>query len=71
MNIEVTNINHKNVIECYSLQDNIRVRRSGTAKVVWRDLNTEVTPSKIILGGLSGTRMVKPHSRSEFHPVKQ
>ena len=32
MNIEVTNINRKNVIECNSLQDNIRVRRSGTAK---------------------------------------
>ena len=53
MNIEVTNLNHKNVIECNSLQDNIRVRRSGTAKVVWRELNTEVKPSKIIFGGVS------------------
>ena len=53
MNIEVTNINHKNVIECNSLQDNIRVRRSGTAKVVWRELNKDVKPSKIILEGVS------------------
>ena len=53
MNIEVTNINHKNVIECNSLQDNIRVRRSGTAKVVWRELNKDVNPSKIILEGVS------------------
>ena len=53
MNLEVININHKNVIECNSLQDNIRVRRSGTAKVVWRVLNKEVKPSKIILGGVS------------------
>ena len=53
MNIEVTNINQKNVIECNSLQDNIRVRRSGTAKVVWRELNKDVKPSMIILGGVS------------------
>ncbi|MDY4854077.1 MAG: hypothetical protein SO188_14920 [Prevotella sp.] len=53
MNIEVTNINYKNVIECNSLQDNIRVRRSGTAKVVWRELNKDVKPSMIILGGVS------------------
>ena len=53
MNLEVININHKNVIECNSLQDNIRVRRSGTAKVVWRELNKEVKPSEIILGGVS------------------
>ena len=53
MNIEVTNINYKNVIECNSLQDNIRVRRSGTAKVVWRELNKDVKPSLIILGGVS------------------
>ena len=53
MNIEVTNISHKNVIECNSLQDNIRVRRSGTAKVVWRELNKDVKPSMIILGGVS------------------
>ena len=53
MNIEVTNINYKNVIECNSLQDNIRVRRSGTAKVVWRELNKYVKPSMIILGGVS------------------
>ena len=53
MNIEVTNINHKNVIECNSLQDNIRVRRSGAAKVVWRELNKDVKPSMIILGGVS------------------
>ena len=53
MNLEVININQKNVIECNSLQDNIRVRRSGTAKVVWRELNKEVKPSKIILGGVS------------------
>ena len=53
MNIEVININHKNVIECNSLQDNIRVRRSGTAKVVWRELNKDVKPSMIILGGVS------------------
>ena len=53
MNIEVTNINHKNVIECNSLQDNIRVRRSGTAKVVWRELNKDVKPTMIILGGVS------------------
>ena len=53
MNIEITNINHKNVIECNSLQDNIRVRRSGTAKVVWRELNKDVKPSMIILGGVS------------------
>ena len=53
MNIEVTNINYKNVIECNSLQDNIRVRRSGAAKVVWRELNKDVKPSMIILGGVS------------------
>ena len=53
MNLEVININHKNIIECNSLQDNIRVRRSGTAKVVWRELNKEVKPSKIILRGVS------------------
>ena len=53
MNIEVSNINYKNVIECNSLQDNIRVRRSGTAKVVWRELNKDVKPSMIILGGVS------------------
>ena len=53
MNLEVININQKNVIECNSLQDNIRVRRSGTAKVVWRELNKDVKPSMIILGGVS------------------
>ena len=54
MNIEVTNINHKNVIECNSLQDNIRVRRSGTGKVVWRELNKDGSRGFVTDGAARG-----------------
>ena len=45
-------VDNQKLVSSGASRDGISVRRSGIAKVLWRELNTEVPASKVIVGGV-------------------
>ena len=52
MELQTVNIDNQKLVSSDASRDGISVRRSGIAKVLWRELNTEVPASKVIAGGV-------------------
>ena len=52
MKVQVVNITDEKIIASGSSREDIRVKRSGIAKVLWRNSEMEVTASTVVFGGV-------------------
>ena len=52
MKVQVVNITDEKIIVSGSSREDIRVKRSGIAKVLWRNLEMEVPASTVVFGGV-------------------
>lgn len=52
MELQTVKIGNENIVASDAQIDGITIRRTGIAKVLWRKLNTEVSQSEIIIGGV-------------------
>ena len=52
MEVQTVNISNEKLVPSNAMREDISVRRSGIAKVLWRKLNVNVPVSKVIAGGV-------------------
>lgn len=52
MEVQTVKIGNEKLIPSGAPREGISVRRSGIAKVLWRELNADVPASKVIAGGV-------------------
>lgn len=53
MELQTVKLEHENIVPSGTAIDGISIRRTGIAKVLWRELNVIVPPSEVIQGGVN------------------